>query len=236
MVYQPLKILIVEDDIETIKFLNSLLKTQNYKVVCCDNANNALEWLKTNLADLIILDIDLPGLSGIQCCKLIKENSVTSSLPVIMLTAAGDEQHKVEGLKTGADDYVVKPFSVKELLARIEAVLRRYKYEGKIDKKIIFKKITMDFDRGEVIVDGKKIYLSPKEYSLLAMFLRRPGYIFTYSSIADEVWGINAIATRDTIKGAIYRLKEKLGKYADYIQPVIGLGYKWHEEINNQKQ
>ena len=236
MAHQQTKILIVEDDIETIKFLNDLLKTQNYKVVCCDNANKALEWLKNNLIDLIILDVDLPGLSGIQFCKLIKADSATDSLPVIMLTAAGDEQRKVEGLKAGADDYVVKPFSVKEFLARIEAVLRRYKHEGKIDEKIIFKKITIDIDKCEVIIDGKKIHLFPKEYAILAMFLRKPGHVYKYSFIVDEVWGMDAIVTRDTIKATIHRLKEKLEKYADYIQPVLGLGYKWNEEIDNTKK
>lgn len=236
MAYKKNKVLIIDDDNKIIKFVSDLLQPLNYEVICFDNANTALEWLKTNLTDLIILDIDLPGLSGMQFCKLIKENPATSSLPVIMLTGAGDERHKVEGLQTGADDYVVKPFLVKEFIARIEAVLRRCHYEGKIDRKIIFKTIIIDIDKREVAIEGQEVYLLPKEYSLLAMFLKKPGHVFTYSFIAEEVWGIDTIATRDTIKVTIHRLKEKLGKYADSIQPVSGQGYKWCDDANYKKR
>lgn len=236
MTHKKTTVLIIEDDAKNLRFLNDLLCAQNYEAVCFDNANAALEWLKINSADLILLDIDLPGLSGMQFCRIIKENQATASLPVIMLTAAGDERHRVEGLKTGADDYVVKPFMVKEFMARIEAVLRRYRHEGKIGRKIIFKKIEMDLDRGDALIDGEKVYLLPKEYALLEMFLKKPGHVLAYSFIADEVWGNDAIATRDTIKVTIHRLKEKLGRYADYIQPALGQGYKWLEDMDDKKK
>ncbi|OGR45179.1 MAG: hypothetical protein A2X35_02145 [Elusimicrobia bacterium GWA2_61_42] len=223
-------ILSIEDDEHLADLLGSLLDEAGYGVVHFYDANSALEWLKTNKPDLIISDIGLPGISGTQFCRLLKSDAATEDIPVMMLTSLGDELHKVESFKLGADDYVVKPFSNAELLARIEALLRRCRHGGQTDRLLVSGALVLDMDTGDVSAEGERLTLLPKEYSLLAMFLKRKGHILRFSFIEDAVWGGNAIATRDTIKVTVHRLKAKLGKYSDCIEPIIGQGYKWVEK------
>jgi len=229
MVLLKTRILTVEDDENLAKLILELMVAGNYDPVHCSDANAALEWLKNHKADLILSDLGLPGLSGMQFCRLLKENPATSSIPIIMLTAAGDEKHKVEALKTGADDYVVKPFSAGELLARIESLLRRCRHNGQVDKVLGEEPLTVNLDTGIVELKTKKLDLNLKEYALLVMFLRRKGRILTYSFIADAVWGDDAIATRDTIKVTMHRLRTKLGALGSCIEAVPGQGYRWQE-------
>ncbi|MBI4803029.1 MAG: response regulator transcription factor [Elusimicrobia bacterium] len=223
------RILTVEDDESLAKLILELMVAADYDGVHFSDANAAIEWLKTHKVDLILSDIGLPGLSGMQFCKLLKENVSTSSVPIIMLTAAGDEKHKVEALKTGADDYVVKPFSAAELLARIESLLRRYRYHGQMDRVLGEEPLTVNLDTGIVEVKKKKLDLNLKEYALLVMFLKRKGRILTYSFIADDVWGDDSIATKDTIKVTMHRLRAKLGELGSCIEAVPGQGYRWQE-------
>ncbi|HBB66677.1 MAG: hypothetical protein A2X28_07535 [Elusimicrobia bacterium GWA2_56_46] len=224
------KILIIEDDENISALVCGLLTEAGHFPIAFTDANSALEWLKDHKPELIISDMGLPGLSGMQFCKILKDDPVTASIPLIMLTSVRDEFHKVESLKTGADDYIVKPCSNNELLARIDALLRRCYHQGKTDKVLVSGGLTLNFDTGDVTVDGEKADLLPKEFALLAMFLRREERILEYAFIAEAVWGLNAIATRDTIKVTIHRLKSKLGRYADCIEPVTGLGYKWADK------
>lgn len=223
------KILSIEDDEHVADLVGGLLAESGHEVVHFFDANGALEWLKTNKPDLIISDIGLPGISGVQFCGILKADPSTASIPVIMLTSLGGETDKVRSLRTGADDYVVKPFSNNELLARVEALLRRCLYGGRTDKLLASGSLTLNADTGEVSADGREIILLPKEFALLSMFLRGKGRILEYSFIAEAVWGPDAIATRDTIKVTIHRLKAKLGSCAGRIEPVSGLGYKWVE-------
>jgi DNA-binding response OmpR family regulator len=223
------RILTVEDDQTLANLILEVLVEGNYDPVHFSEANAALEWLKSHKADLILSDIGLPGLSGIQFCKLLRENPVTASIPVIMLTALGDEKRKIEALKTGADDYVVKPFSTGELLARIESLLRRCRHDGQVDKVLGEESLTVNLDTGVVELKKKKLELNLKEYALLVMFLKRKGRILTYSFIADDVWGDDSIATRDTIKVTMHRLRSKLGTLGACIQAVPGQGYRWQE-------
>jgi DNA-binding response OmpR family regulator len=220
-------ILIVEDDESISTLVGNLLAGAGYSPITFTNANSALEWIKDHKPELIISDIGLPGISGVQFCKILKDAPVTSAIPLIMLTSLRDEFHKVQSLKTGADDYIEKPCSSNELLARIEALLRRCYHQGRTDKLLVSGGLSLNFDTGNLTIDGEKTALLPKEFSLLAMFLRREERILEYAFIAETVWGLNAIATRDTIKVTIHRLKSKLGRYADCIEPVAGLGYKW---------
>lgn len=227
------KILIVEDDDVVAHSMVDLLTSAGYQPAHFYDANSALEWLKAHEVELIISDLGLPGISGIQFCKLLKENSVTSETPIIMLTGAGDEAHKVEGLKSGADDYVVKPFAGKEFLARIEAVLRRYHHHGHTERELSAGALTLNLDTGEAHLKKKKLDLNPKEYSMLVMFLKKPGRILSYAHIGEEVWGLESVASKDTIKVTVHRLREKLGLYGDYIEPVSGQGYKWNPPHNH---
>lgn len=223
------KILTIEDDVNMADMIGSLLEESGYEVVHFFDANGALEWLKTHKPELIISDIGLPGISGVQFCEIVKNDPSTASLPVIMLTSFGDETHKVQSLRTGADDYVVKPFSNNELLARVEALLRRCHHKGRMDKLLASGPLKLNVDTGEVFADGRGIILLPKEFALLAMFLGRKGRILDYSFIAEAVWGLDSIVMRDTIKVTIHRLKVKLGSCAGCIESVPGLGYKWVE-------
>lgn len=225
------RILSVEDDPVMAAMIFTLLDGAGYEVAHFTEANSALEWLKSNSVDLVITDIGLPGISGIQFCKFLRSDPATASLPVIMLTAMDDERHKVGSLKTGADDYVVKPFSNPELLARVEALLRRCYHSGRTDKVLADGPLSVDDDAGEVFLDGEQVSLVPKEYALLVLFLRNRGHILSFDSIAEHVWGRDVIATRDTIKVTVSRLRLKLGDYgAAHIEPVTGTGYKWVEK------
>jgi DNA-binding response OmpR family regulator len=221
------RILTVEDEQHVANLIMELLVEAEYDPVHFSDANAALEWLKNHKADLILVDIGLPGLSGMQFCRLLRENPATAGVPVIMLTAIGDEKKKIEALKTGADDYVVKPFSPGELLARIEALLRRCLHDGQVDKVLTEQELTVDLDTGVAELKGKKLDLHPKEYALLVMFLKKKGRILSYSFIADDVWGDDSIATRDTIKVTIHRLRTKLGHLGERIEAVPAQGYRW---------
>lgn len=223
------RILTVEDEQHVANLIMELLVEAEYDPVHFSDANAALEWLKNHKADMILVDIGLPGLSGMQFCRLLKENEATSSVPIIMLTAIGDEKKKIEALKAGADDYVVKPFSPGELLARIESLLRRCRHDGQVDKILQAGPLKVDLDTGVVELKKKKLDLHQKEYAVLVMFLKRKGRILTYSFIAEDVWGDEAIATRDTIKVTVHRLRSKLGLIGDCIESVPGQGYKWEE-------
>lgn len=221
------KILTLDDDKHVADLLGTILLEAGYEVVHFYDANGAFEWLKSHKPELIISDISMPGISGAQFCEMLKRDPATASIPVIMLTSYNDEEHKVHSLKTGADDYIVKPFSVPELMARVEALLRRSYHNGQTDKVLLSGKLSLNVDTGEVSSDGKQVQLLPKELSLLAMFLKRKGRILEFSFIGETVWGLDSIATRDTIKVTVSRLKSKLGKCADCIEAIVGIGYRW---------
>lgn len=223
------RILTVEDEQHVANLIMELLVEAEYDPVHFSDANAALEWLKNHKADLILVDIGLPGLSGMQFCRLLRESPATAGVPVIMLTAVGDEKKKIEALKTGADDYVVKPFSSGELLARIESLLRRYRHDGQVGRVLQAGPLKVDLDAGVAELKRKKLDLHQKEFALLVTFLKRKGRILTYSFIAEDVWGDDSIATRDTIKVTVHRLRSKLGLIGECIEAVPGQGYKWEE-------
>ncbi|OGR83158.1 MAG: hypothetical protein A3J74_05085 [Elusimicrobia bacterium RIFCSPHIGHO2_02_FULL_57_9] len=221
------KILLVEDDRNTAEITRDCLEDAGHCVICCKEAGRALEWLKTNAADLLISDINLPGISGIKFCEMVRQNESTATIPILMLTVLDDESHKVESFKTGADDYLVKPFSLKELAARVEAMLRRQRFQGRVDRALKAKDIEVNMDSLEVLVKGGKVKLLPKEFDLLVLFLSRQGRVLTHQFIADSIWGYDQIATRQTIKVWVHRLRKKLGSLGRRIQSSMGKGYKW---------
>lgn len=225
------KILTVEDDELLADMLCNLLEEAGYEPLHFNNANSALEWLKTHKPALIISDIGLPGLSGTQFCRLLKSEAATAAIPLIMLTSLDGEANKVQALKAGADDYIVKPFSNDELLARVEALLRRAYHNGRLDRQLVSGAIVVNIDTGVVTLDGRPLQLLPKEFSLLVMFLTRKNHILPYCFIAEAVWGNDCVATRDTIKVTVHRLRSKLGTGSGSIEPVPGTGYRWVEDI-----
>ena len=226
------RILVVEDDENIAAMILEVLGDAGYEAAHFSDANAAFEWLKSNAVDLVMSDIGLPGISGMQFCALVRDTPRIASLPVLMLTALNDESHKVAAFRKGADDYVVKPFSNNELVARIEALLRRSRHNGSISRVLKSGGLELDLDTGGVSVNKIAVHLLPKEYALLAMFLTHKNRIMSWEVIRDNVWGMDTIATRDTIKVTIHRLKPKLGTYGANIEPVPGIGYRW--EVNDR--
>ena len=221
------RVLLVEDDDRMAEMTSEVLLEGGYEVVHFIDANSALEWLKINNADIVVSDIGLPGISGIQFCALIRDTARIAGIPILMLTAQNDEFHKVTALRKGADDYMVKPFSNNELVARVEALLRRCRHGGQMSRVLDSGGLSLDLDTGCVMANKELLHLLPKEYALLVMFLQHKGRIISWERIRDSVWGLDAIATRDTIKVTIHRLKAHLGPYAGCIEPVLGMGYRW---------
>ncbi|MDD2805377.1 MAG: response regulator transcription factor [Elusimicrobiales bacterium] len=224
------RVLVVEDDENIAAMLLEVLYEAGYEAVHFSEAGRAFDWLKVNDVDLVLSDIGLPGISGMELCALVRDTARIAALPVLMLTALNDELHKVAARRKGADDYVVKPFSNNELLARIEALLRRSRNSGGLLNIMRSGGLALNLDSGEVYIDKAPVHLLPKEYALLAMFLAHKNHIYSWEAMRDKVWGLEAIATRDTIKVTIHRLKAKLGGYGVRIEALPGIGYRWAEK------
>ncbi len=221
------KILIVEDDANIAELLRLYLTKENYSVsLAADGAAGIAEFERFK-PDLVLLDIMLPVMDG---WDVLKEIRASSRTPVIMLTAKGETFDKVSGLEGGADDYVVKPFDIKELLARIHAVLRRYGDGSQSEsKKLTFDKLTIDMDAFVLIIDGKKVEAPPKEMELLYHLASTPNRVYTRNQLLDEVWGFDYFGDSRTVDVHIKRLREKLEGVSDkwQLKTVWGVGYKF---------
>jgi phosphate regulon transcriptional regulator PhoB len=225
-------ILIIDDEKDIVESIEYNLKKEGFSTHKSFDGLNGLKLAKEIIPDLIILDLMLPGMTGIELCKALKKNDATSKIPVIMLTAKKQEIDKVVGLEVGADDYISKPFSMKELIARIKAVLRRYGISekgGKQKTQIMFPDLKMDLERHEVSAKGKPVVLSAKEFKLLEFLASNKEKVFSRERLLDDVWGIQAEVETRTVDVHIRRLREKLGKAGGHIQTVIGFGYKFKE-------
>lgn len=221
------KILIVDDDQNICELVRLYLEKEEYDTVLAYNGEAALEKFKEEAPDLVVLDIMLPKIDGIQVCREIRR---TSNIPIIMLTAKGETFDKVLGLELGADDYVVKPFETKELIARIKAVLRRYDNKAGTDsKELVFPKLVINLSNYELKIDGKHIDMPPKELELLYFLAYHPGRVFTREQLLEEVWGFDYFGDSRTVDVHIKRLREKLEGYEDYwaLKTVWGVGYKF---------
>lgn len=223
-------ILIVEDEKDIVKMLDYNLKKEGYKVLAADDGEDALDMAKSRQPDLILLDLMLPGLDGLEVCKELKSERKTRSIPVIMLTAKAQESDKVVGLELGADDYVTKPFSPRELIARIKAVLRRGK--EKLAEAVKIGDLGLDFSKIEVTVKDKPVELTSKEFELLKTLIQAKGRVLSRDYLLDNVWGFNhaiEIETR-TVDVHIRTLRKKLKSAAKYIITVKNYGYRFDYE------
>ena len=222
------RILIVEDEPEIREMIRYILEPQGYAVSEADNAQDARRLLAASPYDLILMDWMLPGRSGLEFTREIKQKTQKTYPPVIMLTARADESDMVEGLESGADDYVTKPFSPRELTARIKAVIRR---GGGIDDEqaIEFSGLRIDPVRHQVTLQGKAVNLSPAEYKLLHFFMAHPDRAYSRSQILDKVWGDNAFVEERTVDVHIRRLRKILtaSGHDTFIQTVRGVGYRF---------
>lgn len=223
-----MRILVVDDDPGIRQLLQVTLQVEGYEVILAEDGLKALERLEEYPVDLVILDIMLPELDGWQVCKKIREES---ELPIIMLTAKDDEIDTILGLRLGADDYISKPFSPRELIARIEAVLRRTAGKQSGSKDVItFPGIVIDKSKRMVTVEGQEVEISPTEFDLLWEMAHRPGQVYNREVLLDRVWGYDYIGTTRTVDVHIKRLRSKLEKVQSrfsYIQTVWGVGYKF---------
>jgi len=217
-------VLLVEDDEDLGELVKYNLEKHKFKVDWVLDGKEAFEKVMKQRYDLIILDLMLPGMSGLDLCREIRESSPNRETPIIMLTALSDEDTKVKGFSTGADDYVTKPFSMKELIARIEAVLRRV---GHIKKDVIeFNGIVIDRKSKSVTVDGNPVYLTKTELQLLEFFLEHPEQLFSREELLEKIWGAEHNETTRTVDVYISRLRKKLGEKGKYLKTLPRLGYK----------
>ncbi len=221
-----LKVLIVEDDSNIAQLLQLYLEKEGYETYAADDGSKGFAMFNEIEPSLVLLDIMLPGMDGWSVCRRIRE---TSKTPIIMMTAKGETMDKVNGLEMGADDYIVKPFDMKEVLARIHAVLRRYDTGETEEKKLIFDKLVINMDSYELLVDGERMEAPPKEMELLYHLASFPNRVFTRNQLLDEVWGFDYFGDSRTVDVHIKRLREKLEKVSDKwsLKTVWGVGYKF---------
>lgn len=221
-----MKILVVDDEKTLVKGMKFNLENEGYEVECAYDGAAALELAREGRFDLIILDVMMPEMDGLEACMKIRE---FSNVPIIMLTAKSEVFDRIQGLEMGADDYIVKPFEMKELIARINAVLRRTEIPNDTSKKLHFDKLTIDLDSYELIVDGKKIDTPPKELELLYHLASTPNRVYTRNQLLDEVWGFDYFGDSRTVDVHIKRLREKVEGVSDQwaLKTVWGVGYKF---------
>ena len=223
----PTKVLIVEDDGNIAELLHLYLEKEGFETQVASDGGKGVELFRSFQPGLVLLDIMLPVMDGWSVLKKIRESDKT---PVIMLTAKGELNDKVQGLEGGADDYIVKPFEMKEVLARIHAVLRRYGAEdGSGERKLSFDKLVINLDSYELLVDGKRVDTPPKELELLYHLAASPNRVFTRNQLLDEVWGFDYFGDSRTVDVHIKRLREKLEGVSDQwrLKTVWGVGYKF---------
>ena len=221
-------VLIVEDDKNIQELLQLYLEKEGYAVTTAGDGGKGLEKFRAIQPDLVLLDVMMPVMDGWAVCRAIRGESQT---PIIMLTAKGETDDKVTGLKSGADDYITKPFEMKEVLARIEAVLRRTGSVSteKKSRRLVFEKLVIDMDAFELLVDGKKVDTPPKEMELLYYLASSPNRVYTRNQLLDEVWGFDYFGDSRTVDVHVKRLREKLEAVSENwsLKTVWGVGYKF---------
>jgi two-component system phosphate regulon response regulator PhoB len=224
-------VLVVEDEDAIREMLGLVLEQANFVVRAVADAHQAQAALSESQPDLILLDWMLPGLSGVEWARRLKKDRQYGDVPIIMITARGEEEDKIKGLEVGADDYVTKPFSPRELIARIKAVLRRSNKYGK-SGRIEIGGIVLDVDEHRVSISDKHVVLSPTEYRLLEFFLTHPGKVYSRSQLLDQVWGRSSFIEERTVDVHIRRLRKILAEYdrEEVIQTVRGFGYRFSEQ------
>ncbi len=219
-------ILVIEDERDLVELISFNLEKEGYRVVTATDGISGMDTARSSMPDLILLDLMLPGMNGIEICKILKKNEKTAKIPVIMLTAKGEEIDRVVGFEVGADDYVVKPFSNRELMLRVKAVLRRGEQDQPAEKIIRIGSVSIDTSRHMVTCTGEEIVLTTTEYKLLLNLAERPGRVQSRDILLKNVWGYNYIGDTRTVDTHITRLRTKLGDAGDMIKTVRGFGYK----------
>ena len=230
------QILVVDDEPRYVRLMEANLVSAGYRVITASNGQEAVDAVDANRPDLVLLDVMMPGINGIEACERIRK---FSTVPIVMVTARGDERDRVRGLDVGADDYIVKPYSVTELLARVRAVLRRAQFEDSTFQQSVFKhnKLSVDFARAEVYLGDTEVQLSATEYRLLLQFVQNQGRVMTSEELLENVWGQSYRDDKEVLWVSISRLRQKLEdnpKQPGYIVTRPGLGYTMPYPDGNQ--
>ncbi len=223
-------ILVVDDEEDILELIAYNLKKEGYQVITVLTGELALKETRNRLPDLILLDLMLPGLDGLEVCRQLKNSQTTRTIPIIMVTAKGEESDVVTGLELGADDYIAKPFSPKVLIARVRAVLRRRgRSSPETEDVIAIHELVIHPGRHEVTVSGDKIDLTFTEFRILHFLASRAGWVFTRYQIVDAVKGVNYAVTERAVDVQIVSLRRKLGAFGEYIETVRGVGYRFKD-------
>ncbi|GLI32831.1 response regulator [Desulforhabdus amnigena] len=222
-----MNVLVVEDDNDILQLLSYNLESAGFSVATSQDGHDALEKVKRHIPDLIILDLMIPGLDGFEVCKELKRDAAFKNVPVIMLTARGEEVDRIVGLELGADDYVVKPFSPRELILRIRAVLRRSFQETTLTALWEIEGLKVDFEAHKVSIDDVDAPLTATEFKLLTELIKSKGKVQTRDHLLDSVWGYQFEGYARTVDTHVRRLRQKLGRYSKWIETVRGVGYRF---------
>ncbi|SFL41312.1 two-component system, OmpR family, response regulator ResD [Gracilibacillus orientalis] len=230
-----MKTILIVDDEQQMRTMLTLYLRNDFNLIEAKNGNEAIHLLKQNEIDLVLLDIMMPDLDGIEACKQMK--TIKPDVPIILLTALNETSQKVEGLTIGADDYVVKPFEPKELLARIQVQLRHFHKEREQTKNIQFNELKIDPLSHTVTVHGKEVKYSPKEFDLLYLMASHPNRVYTREQLLDLIWGLDDIVDIRTVDSHVRYVRDKLKKASVSHQPIVtvwGVGYKFDWEDNHE--
>ena len=233
-------IFVVEDEVHIQQLIKYNLESGGYKTTVFDNGESLLKETKVTIPNLYILDIMLPGIDGLEVCRQLRENPLTKSVPVIMLTAKSEEFDKVLGLELGADDYIVKPFSTRELVARVKAILRRItNVSSQENESIRHGDITIDCSRREVYKSGQLLEMPLKEFELLKMLIQNKGKVLSRELLLEKIWGFDYYGETRTVDVHIRYLRQKI-EYDDsnpiYIETIRGIGYKFNDKEIKEHQ
>ncbi len=223
------KIMVVDDEADVIDMLVLNLRNAGYQVITVEDGATALAKARAESPSLIILDLMLPRMPGLEVCKVLKGDAATRHIPIIMLTAKAEEVDKIVGLELGADDYVTKPFSPRELLLRVNRSLRRGKDKAAAVEKLTIGELVLDHTRHEVLVKARPVELTATEFRLLALLMERRGRVQGRDSLLNDVWGYESVIDTRTVDTHVRRLREKLGPLASYIETIRGVGYRISE-------
>ncbi len=228
------KILVVEDEPDILEMVRYNLDQAGLDVATAEDAERALLWIQEVLPDLIILDLMLPGIDGLDMCRQLKRDVRTRQVPILMLTARKEEVDRIVGLELGADDYVVKPFSPRELVLRVRAILRRSQgseqWAENADVLLHAGQIAIDKDAHQALLNGDPLELTGTEFKLLTTLIERKGRVQTRDELLDTVWGYEYSGYARTVDTHIRRLREKLGEASEWIETVRGMGYRFRRE------
>src|SRR6516162_5372788 len=221
------KILIIEDESDVADLLEMGLRKAGFKTTAAIDGASGLQKARDNRPDCIILDLMLPKMSGLEVCRILKSDTATSHIPILMLTAKAEEIDRIVGLEFGADDYVTKPFSPREVMLRVRAILRRGE---KTEERLQAGPISIDPGRHQVRVSGKRLHLTSLEFKLLRTLIQRRGRVQDRDKLLNQVWGYESVIDTRTVDTHVRRLREKLGKAGGAIETVRGFGYRLREE------